>query len=68
MKSRLDSLQIDMRSLEFDGIDGHDAPDFCDAFIVAASFTNGSDLTDAELDDLNEDSNFVYEALQNFLY
>lgn len=68
MKSRLESLQIDTRSLEFDGVHNWDAPDYVDAYIVAASFTDGSDLTDAELDELNENSDFVYDALYNHLH
>jgi len=35
-------------------------PDFPDAFISWASFED-RDLTDSELDELNEDSSFVYE-------
>jgi hypothetical protein len=59
---------LDMRSLRFDQIDYSDAPDFCDAYICEASWDDGTDLTDEELDKLNEDSDFVYEALQDYLY
>jgi len=68
LKSRLQDLDIDIKSLEFDGIHNWDAPDYCDAFIVAASFTDGTELTDDELDELNEDSQFVYESLQDYLH
>lgn len=67
-KSRLQELDIDMKSLKFDQIDYSDAPDFCDAYIVEASFTNGTDLTVDEIDELNEDSQFVHDALQDYLY
>ena len=66
MKIDLDLL--DMRSLEWDGIDYRDAPDFCDAYICAASWNDGTDLNDAEIEELNSDSMFVYEALQRKLY
>lgn len=67
-KSRVGKLDLDMRSLEFDGIYRNDAPKYCDAYITAASFTDGTDLTDDELDELNEDSQFVHDALQDYLY
>lgn len=60
--------KIDLKSLRFDGIDYKDAPDFCDAYISEASFQDGTPLTEAELDELNEDGQFVYEALQDYLY
>lgn len=56
-------------NIEFDGIDYDDCPDFVDAFIVSASWKDtGKDLTEDELDKLNNDSNFVYEALMDYLY
>lgn len=67
-KSRVGKLDIDMRSLKFDQIAYWDAPDFVDAYICEASFTDGTDLTDEELDELNEDSQFVHDALQDYLY
>lgn len=53
--------------IEWDGIDHGDAPDYCDAFIVSAKI-DGADLTEAELDELNEDSQLVYELLMKHLY
>lgn len=54
-------------NIDFDGIDHSDAPDYCDAYIIAADY-NGIPLTEEELDTLNEDSCFVYEALMDYLY
>lgn len=45
----------------------YDAPKFVDAFIESATYM-GRDMTEDELDALNEDSNYVYEAVQNALY
>lgn len=59
---------LDMRSIKFDGLDYSDAPDFVDAYICEASWNDGTDLTDDELDELNQDSDFVHEALQDYLY
>jgi hypothetical protein len=56
-----------IEDIELDGIDGRDAPDFCDAFIVSACY-NGRDMTQEELDILNEDTSFVYECVLDYLY
>ena len=46
---------IDRGSIELDGIDMDDYPDFVDAFIGAANFEDGTPLTDKELDQLNDE-------------
>ena len=44
-------------------------PEFEDSSIIAACWKDtGKDLTDEELDTLNEDSDFVYESLQEYIY
>lgn len=48
-------------------IDMRDAPDYCDAFIESAAYM-GRDMTEEELEALNEDRDFVYEAVLNQLY
>jgi len=53
--------------VEVDGIDTADYPDFCDAFISYAEY-DGREMTDEELDVLNEDSDFVYSAVESHLY
>ena len=50
-----------------DGIDYSDYPDFCDAFIASATYT-GKPMSDEMLDTLNEDYDFVYESVENYLY
>jgi len=54
-------------NIEVDGIDTKDYPDFCDAFIASADY-NGIPMTDEQLDELNEDIDFVYECVQNHLF
>jgi hypothetical protein len=51
---------IDYASIEIDGIDTNDYPDFVDAFICNANYTDGTQLTDSDLDELNEDRDLVY--------
>jgi len=66
LKSGLVATDFDV-----DGIDGRDYPDFCDAFICDASvIENGEwrDATDDEIDELNEDGDFVYSCVENHLY
>lgn len=53
---------------EFDDVDGGDYPDFCDAFISYAEHTDGTPLTDEELDLLNEDAELVHQMLMDHLY
>jgi hypothetical protein len=55
-----------INNIKVDGIDTNDYPKFCDAFISSADY-NGVEMTDKELDVLNEDSDFVYESVQNYL-
>jgi len=50
-----------------DGLDLEDYPDFCDAFIVSADY-DGEPMTDDQIDKLNEDSDFVYTKIEEFLF
>jgi hypothetical protein len=56
-----------IEDVEVDGIDMRDAPDFCDAYIASATY-KGRAMTEAELDELNQDRDFVYSAVENHLY
>jgi hypothetical protein len=51
--------ELNLRSIELDGIDMSDYPDFCDAFISYAEAKDGTPLTDEQLELLNEDTEFV---------
>lgn len=53
--------------IEVDGIDTKDYPDFCDAFISYAEY-DGVEMTDKQLEDLNEDFDFVYDCVINHLF
>jgi hypothetical protein len=46
--------------IEVDNVSGY--PDFADAYICRATYDDGSELTEDELDELNEDSDFVYQV------
>ena len=63
---KLDYDKIDLASLDMH-IDTSDYPDFVDSYICAADY-DGRSMTDAELDVLNEDSDFVYEQILKRLH
>ena len=46
--------QVDLRSIELDGIESWDQPDYADAYATAAEFTDGTALTNDELDELTK--------------
>ena len=45
-----------------DGIHHWDYPDYCDAFIDSADY-DGREMTDEELDELNEDYELIHELV-----
>ena len=54
--------------LDFD-LGGSNANDFEDSFVIFARWRDtDKELTESELDILNDDSQFVYESLMDFLY
>ena len=62
----LNGKKINAFSIEVDGVDMRDYPDFCDAYIDYAEYADGTPLTDAELDLLqNQESDYVYELVIN---
>ena len=50
-----------------EGVDLTDLPDLCDSFIVSADY-NGVEMTEKQLDEINEDYDFVHEQALNSLY
>ena len=54
-------------AIEFEDVDTSDYPDFCDAYISAAEL-DGVTMTEDELIELNEDSDFVYNKLLNHIF
>ena len=64
-KPILDFSLID--DIEFDGIHFSDWPDMSDAFICRCCY-DGREATEDELDIINDDGSFVYEALMDHLF
>jgi hypothetical protein len=53
--------------VEVEGIDYSDYPDFCDAYISDAMY-KGRLITDEELEVLNEDTDYVYDAVITYVF
>tara|TARA_R100001244_G_scaffold116164_1_gene86179 strand:+ start:439 stop:711 length:273 start_codon:yes stop_codon:yes gene_type:complete len=56
----------DITDVTIDGIDFKDHPDYCDAYISEATWFN-FDCTDEELEIINEDRDFVYDKVLEYL-
>ena len=56
-----------LESVEVDGIDFKDYPDFCDAYISYAEI-DGIELTDEQYEEVNDDSQLVYEYVMCELF
>jgi len=54
-------------NVSLDGLDHSDYPRYCDAFIDSANY-DGKEMTDEQLDLLNEDYELVAELVWNNLH
>jgi len=54
-------------NVEIDGIDPKDYPDFCDAYISDAMY-DGAPMTDEQIQQINEDSQFVYDCVIKHIF
>jgi hypothetical protein len=48
-------------NVEVEDIDTYDYPDFCDAYISSAEY-KGKEMTEDQLEELNDDGDFVYQS------
>lgn len=64
-KIELDYSKIS--NVYIDGIDMADYGDFCDAYVESADYGD-REMTEAELDVLNKDGQFINEAIFSQLY
>lgn len=54
-------------NVEVEDIKTWDYPDFCDAFIAYAEY-DGVPMTEKQLDEINDDRDFVYSQVEKKLY
>jgi hypothetical protein len=55
-----------IHNIDFDGVDHSDYPDYCDAYILSCEI-DGIEATEEQLNEINNDRDFVYEKLFNYL-
>jgi hypothetical protein len=61
--------EVDTDSLEIDGIDMRDYPDFVDAYFSDGQFMDGSEMSQDELDYLRDHhGELLYDKIQNRLH
>jgi len=72
--STMDVSKVNTNSIEIDGVDPSDRPDFADAYISYAEYEDGTPLTDGELEELTSEmpdlvnqlaNDSLYEKVQN---
>lgn len=62
----IDGKQVDLKSVDFDGIDHNDAPDYSDAFISEAEFVDGTPLTEKQMEELFDICG--YDLLMDYIH
>jgi gamma-glutamylcysteine synthetase len=72
IKEEIQSLrtkEVDLDSLEIEGIDHSDHPDYVDAYFSYGIYADGIEMTDIELETFKEDNpDLFYQKLNEFLY
>jgi len=53
-------------NVQFEGIDHADYPEYCDAFIASAVY-DGIPMTEDQLQEINNNQEFLHKELHNFL-
>lgn len=59
----INGKQVDGSTIEIDGVNPRDYPDFVDSYATYAEFTNGEALTDEELDVLTDKHSDIIQQL-----
>jgi len=60
--------EVDFKSLQVEGINYSDYPDFCDAYISGGYFVDGEPLDDEAIEKLNQDNDVIYSAVEKYIY
>ena len=68
IKKRVKEINTRLVDVDDCDIDTTDWPDLCDSFVSSAYWFDGTLLEDEELEHLNEDRDFCYEAFMNHLF
>lgn len=62
------SKDIDYSTVQIEDVNMSDYPDFCDAFVSYAEYTDGTPVSDEDLEKLNEDKYLIDELIHDSLY
>lgn len=62
------SRKIDFSSLEVSNIHMWDYPDFCDAYISSGCYLDGTELSEQDLEQLNNNRDLVYSLVEKVIY
>jgi hypothetical protein len=62
---KVNNKAVDITTIELDGIESFDCPDFCDAYVDSAKFKNGTELTNEECESLTMDYPDLINTLAN---
>ena len=70
MKIIIDNKQVDLNSINIEDVHSWDYPEFCDAFVSYAKFTDGTELKFNQLDIITDDYPELVNdlALQTFQF
>jgi hypothetical protein len=60
-------MKYNIDNVDIGGLDWNDYPDFCDAYIESCDI-NGEEATDEQLDEINNDSQLVYELVEEWMW
>ena len=68
MKNEIDLNQIDLKSIEVEGVNPSDYPDFCDAYVSFATWKNGTPLTESECDQLTDEAGELVNEIAHDIF
>jgi len=60
-------MKYNIDNVDIGGLDWNDYPDFCDAYIESCDI-DGEEATDEQLDEINNDSQLVYELVEEWMH
>lgn len=60
--------EIDYNTIEIDGVNTKDYPDFCDAYVSYAEYNDGTELNEIDLEELSENRDLVMDKTYEKLF
>jgi|JI9StandDraft_1071089.scaffolds.fasta_scaffold1529448_2 hypothetical protein len=63
----MENVKVKIDNIKFEDIDYKDHPDYSDAYISSCDI-DGVPATEEQLEELNDDREFIHEKLWDYLY